>query len=540
MKRPAIRVLCVVFALASALALAGGGGEKSATTTTPSVPAAGNTLPIAKAGSVTLTLACLEGWYSAVSINDVLPIWQEFEKRTGVKIKFQAYSDYDTAMQPRIAAGTELPDIMVVPPSWSNRGVFRAALDGVIIDVGDLVTKYAPNIVKYFAKNPDVKALMTAPDGKLYAIAADVPKDVNGVVAFTLMYRRDWVQKLGMKEPTSVDEWYALWKAFKNKDPNGNGKADEVPLSQGWGSIAYLSGAWGLPAPMPTYWPDANGKVQYLYTTQAYRELLTFASKLYAEDLLEKEMGRSEDEMNSMAGRNILGTYATLCGYIPQLDLASQQGGAGQADWWGAMPPVKGGKLQLVKRDPVWNYYGITKACKDPVVATRWVDYVWGSDDGDLLLNAGFEGQQYTKNADGTIEFLPWVTKNPDGLDVYNALRSLGAHNTILSRTTNPIYLALQKGKKSLQVEQLFISSRVEPFPNVMPTTAEEEVLNAIEPDLNTYMNEMRSKFITGSEPLSKFDDYVKQVEKLRLADLLKVKQAQYERYAKVMATVGK
>lgn len=541
MNRRAILVLCVVFTLCSVLAFGAGGGEKSTTTTGGAAPAAGAALPLVTPGSVTLTFACLEGWYSAVSINDVLPIWKEFEKRTGVKVKFQAYGDYDTAMQPRIAAGTELPDLMVIPPTWGNRGVYRAAQDGVIIELTDLVKKHAPNILAYYAKNPDVRALMTTPDGKLYSIAADVPKDVNGAVASTIVYRRDWLKQLGMKEPTTTGEWYALWKAFKEKDPNGNGKADEVPFSWGWDSVAFLASAWGVPAPMPTYWPDKNGKVQYLYTSPVYRELLTFAHQLYAENLLDKEMGRSEDEINSMAGRNILGSFGTLCGYIPQLDLASQQGGAPQADWWGATPPKKDGTFQLLKRDPVWNHYGITKACKDPVTAVRWVDYVWGSDDGVLLNEAGFEGQQYKKTTDGTvIEYLPFVMKNTDGLDMYNALRSLGASDTILTRTPNFIYMALQKGMKSLQVEQSLMPFRAEPFPNVMPTSAEEGVLNAIEPDLETYRDEMRTKFISGSEPLSRFDEYVKQVEKLRLADLLKIKQAQYDRYTKGMAAAGK
>ena len=55
----------------------------------------------------TLSFACLEGWYSAVTINDNLPSWQKIEENTGVKIAWEANSDYNTAMQPRVAAGQE-------------------------------------------------------------------------------------------------------------------------------------------------------------------------------------------------------------------------------------------------------------------------------------------------------------------------------------------------------------------------------------------------------------------------------------------------
>ena len=88
------------------------------------------TLPIGDGETDNLTVACLEGWYTAVSINDNLEIWQAIEDRTGVKINWEASADYDTVMQPRIAAGSDLPDIFVVPPSMTNTGVYNLAQEG--------------------------------------------------------------------------------------------------------------------------------------------------------------------------------------------------------------------------------------------------------------------------------------------------------------------------------------------------------------------------------------------------------------------------
>ena len=42
--------------------------------------------------------------------------------------------------------------------------------------------------------------------------------------------RQDWLDKLGLAVPTTVDELHDVLLAFKNNDPNGNGKADEIPL----------------------------------------------------------------------------------------------------------------------------------------------------------------------------------------------------------------------------------------------------------------------------------------------------------------------
>ena len=45
---------------------------------------------------------------------------------------------------------------------------------------------------------------------------------MKGVWGFII--REDWVAKLGLKVPETVDEWYAVLTAFRQKDPNGNGK----------------------------------------------------------------------------------------------------------------------------------------------------------------------------------------------------------------------------------------------------------------------------------------------------------------------------
>lgn len=106
----------------------------------------------------TLSFACLEGWYSAVTINDNLPSWQKIEENTGVKIAWEANSDYNTAMQPRVAAGQELPDIMLIPPAWSNSGVYKMALDGTIIPLDELIENTLPTSRRCWMRIPPSRA----------------------------------------------------------------------------------------------------------------------------------------------------------------------------------------------------------------------------------------------------------------------------------------------------------------------------------------------------------------------------------------------
>ena len=165
----------------------------------------------------TLSLTCLEGWYSAVTINDNLPIWQIIEENTGVHIAWEAISDYDTAIQPRVAAGQELADMMLIPPSWSNAGVYKMALDGTIIPLDDLIEEHAPHIKQFLEENPILKGLITAPDGHIYSIC-DAPMFVNDLVVQCALYiREDWLQQLGLEVPKTIEDWYNVLTAFKGK-----------------------------------------------------------------------------------------------------------------------------------------------------------------------------------------------------------------------------------------------------------------------------------------------------------------------------------
>ena len=55
----------------------------------------------------------------------------------------------------------------------------------------------------------------------------DCPTDL---VNTECVVNKDWLNKLGLKKPTTVDELYDVLVAFRDKDPNGNVKKDEIPF----------------------------------------------------------------------------------------------------------------------------------------------------------------------------------------------------------------------------------------------------------------------------------------------------------------------
>ena len=102
-------------------------------------------------------------------------------------------------------------------------------MEGGLIPLEDLIDKYAPNLKKFFEENPRYKKDAIAADGHIYIIP-NYNDYFNLKTTQGYYIRKDWLKKLNLKEPKTVDELYKTLVAFRDKDPNGNGKKDEVPL----------------------------------------------------------------------------------------------------------------------------------------------------------------------------------------------------------------------------------------------------------------------------------------------------------------------
>lgn len=70
-----------------------------------------------------------------------------------------------------------------------------------------------------------------------------------------------------------------------------------------------------------------------------------------------------------------------------------------------------------------------------------------------------------------------------------------------------------------------------EVWPAFTYTVEENKKLASLEADIHKYVSEMKDKFIAESESFDKWDDYVKELEKMGLEEYMKIQQDAYERY---------
>lgn len=480
-----------------------------------------------------LTVGTFDNWYTPASFATNLPIFQEIEKKTGIKIKWDVVppSQYGTAMQTRMAAGKEgLPDIINIPGD-----PVRWGQDGIIIALEDLIEKAAPNTKKYFSQNPEVAALNVAPDGHVYKISTVVTGSTY-INPFAWILRMDWLQKLNLKEPDTTDDWYKILKAFKEQDPNGNGKPDEIPMipQNSWFYLLRWGESWGLKFIYSSGFSVKDGKVSYDYLNPRTKEVLTWLNKLYTEGLIDPEvMSFSSDMHFAKVSRNIVGSALHFISNIAQYENNLAKAGFTGAKYKGQVP-AKGpyGDRLMEGYGPISGNFGITANCKNPELAMKWLDYLYMSEEGIRFTMFGIEGKSYTRDASGKVKLTDYVLKNPEGMGTFDALRALGSWHNLPYIQTEEAYMALFSPFPDL----LDTAAKCKPyitlgFPAVMPTAKESEDQSKIMGDLNTYRDEMVSKFIIGQVPLSEFDNFVKQLKSLGIDQVVAIRQTQYDRF---------
>lgn len=199
-------------------------------------------------------------------------------------VEWNGGETYGKQLNMRIVAG-EMPDI-VQPVNGMEVGL---AKEGALLDMTELLPKYAPNLWNYVPeKTWDVmKSYDPAGEGRIYMIPLVIDYTRHGA-----LIRQDWLDKLELDMPTTQEEFVEVLRAFKTGDPNGNGQADEIPTGgraeARW--MDYLFAMYGIAMweGFPE-WDIYDGELTYSAVTPNMRDALEFISGLYQEGLLDEE-----------------------------------------------------------------------------------------------------------------------------------------------------------------------------------------------------------------------------------------------------------
>ena len=490
--------------------------------------------------------------------------FQELENRLNIKLTIlgpASSDDYNTAVNAMLVSG-EYPDLLYFDWTQYSGGAMAGVEDGVIVPISEIpeYKEKVPNWFKVIEENDEVRRAVTQDDGSIVTFCHWEPNIARSAY-WGYAIRKDWLDRLGLAVPTTVDEAYAVLKAFKEQDANGNGDPnDEIPFSccNWWGTahpgFDTLAAAFSLKvnvmyrdpqAGKITYWTEYNNGENF----KAYVETMR---KWYEEGLIDEEfvsqkydgwtakitgdkvgmffcfpdsVGSWEDSIKQTLKDNAYGNPDDVCiyGLVP---LKGIDGVPYTYDNDNAMVSFAGANQPTVITTAAVKNGHIEKCLE-------LLNYLY-SEEGSELNNWGVEGVSYTKDADGTHHWTEAVTNDPDypmadAVFKY-ALPTLGGWPKAMS------YEAW--GSMNLVVpdqitthKNYALSDTSLDIPSFALNAEEQETYSRIITDVNTAVSEVYLSVITGKKDVAELDALLAQVKSMGIGDAVAAYQSAYDRY---------
>ncbi|OME74496.1 ABC transporter substrate-binding protein [Paenibacillus odorifer] len=477
-----------------------------------------------------MTLKVLTVRWGSMGDNFIQNQWlKDLEKNTNVKIEWQVMSanDWSERKSIMLASGT-LPDIILGSETFGDSDIVNNL--SLFRPFDDYIESYMPNLKAAMQEEPELKKISTFPDGKIYSLPARLP--LRPKSSRQPVINKTWLDKLGLKIPDTIDDLYNVLKAFKERDPNGNGRLDEIPVIEVSND---LISPFGITDLNNNFMVVQDGNVVYYPVSEAYKEGLKWEHKLFVEGLLDKELFTQDETMRSA---KFLNPDAPIVGFSYQWTPDAVFGK--WSDQYITIPPIAGPDG---KRYTIGNPYGmnlernellISTSCKYPEIAARWADQFY-TNEASIQNFWGAIDTVIKKNINGSYTLMdPPMGTSADAWYWDQSLRDFGP-KYVSPVFEKSIFLNPKTGDGlKLQLDKLGSDYTTPPFPDVMYTAEEFQLLPTLTTDIDSYVNTMRAQFIITGKIDEGWAGYVKQLRGMGLEKLVRIRTDAYSRYVNV------
>ncbi len=479
----------------------------------------------ALADGTTFSMAGFDGDDSS-HVWDTNLFFSRMTEKTGVSFTFKEYTNYETWQNTKSAmfSMNQLPDLFFKAELTSAEQI-RYYEAGQLIDLRPYLQEYAPNFYALLQANPEWEKEIALDDGAIVALPT-----VNGLASQNCMWiNKTWLDTLGLELPTDVESFENVLIEFRDKDPNRNGKRDEIPLTfLGPWDLKFLGHAFGIIANDYNMYTDENGKACFAAVGENYRTFITWLNKLYTTGLIDKSGFTTADTMRTISDDKAALTYGIIMSSNPANLVTSTM-----AENYVLLPPLTHEGKQEYRElysKIIPGTFAVTKECKDVGAALSWVDYLYTEEGGRLAL-AGIEGVEYTMTTDGKWDW------NGDSYTVAYDI----AVNNIVSDTGNMPWLVpveFELSYDNASSRNIFTgivemdSYVVKPFPPFKLNAEDQSKITAMQNVLGAYVDSRLGRFVMGQVELNdeNWAAYEKGLEEAGLADFVSFWQAVADR----------
>ena len=294
-------------------------------------------------------------------------------------------SQYDTNVSMVISMGS-LPDIMVVSSQDEVEQLVEAGL------IEDLTESYnnciSDRIRKMYESYGDSLKDMVTYDGKIMALPETNITDGPNLV----WLRKDWMDKLGLSEPHTIDDVVNIVKHFISEDPGNNGvdasgKPNTVGLAVdtdvtgecGYSSEFLLDIIFACFGAYPKQWiMNDDGEIVYGSVTDEAKEALSYINSLYNQGVIDNDfLLRTSTNICELIENGMCGSFFGPW-WAPNNPLANAVSRNPDADWQPYLIATDSdGTTSYHSQNPCYKYVVVRKGYEHPEIAAKMISVMF-------------------------------------------------------------------------------------------------------------------------------------------------------------------
>ncbi|TKR26639.1 extracellular solute-binding protein [Cellulomonas hominis] len=458
---------------------------------------------------------------------------QQWEQDTNIAITWENLPDQVYQEKKNLLlASDDMPDVLF-NTGLTDSDIVQYGDNGTLVPLEGLIEDYAPTLTAILDERPDIRAALTASDGHIYTLPS---VEELGILQYPnfLFINKAWLDALGLPMPKTIDDYRAALEAFATQDPNGNGVADEIPLS--FRTDSFCANPWDLIAALGGQ-PENNdhrivrdGEVEFTADTDGYRAGVQALNEWYDEGLIDPESFSQDDVAYLAKGKSTTPVLGSFFWWE-----AKEMVGEDRLDDYallGVLEGVDGERLASVTNNQEISRgaMAITRANKYPAATMRWADRLF-----DPVMSAqaswGPIGVTLEEDADGILTQIPAPVGTSEG---ERRQQVAPGGPKITTREDFETVVAPEPRAKERQdlVTEFYAPYQANDiYPAVLLSNEELDQVSYAQTDINTLVKEKFASWVVQGGIDKEWDGYVSQLQTLGVEDVTGVYQDAYDRY---------
>ena len=436
MRKTLALVMALVMTMMLLAACGSSGGAGGAASAPVEVPEGGYTFPLAEKAEIS---GLTRFPANTESEPNNRTIYKRLEEKTNVHVNWKAIQadQWGDKIALEMANIKTLPEF-ISPAGLGDADILKYAKQGVIIPLEEYITpELMPNLCKVFEQAPEYKDMCTDENGHIWTLSwieqLGVGKTAIQTIGNMPFINTAWLDFLGLKMPTTVDEFEQVLIAFRDHaaelKEHFNIDGDIIPLAcivnGGNEDCRVLCNGFGEGYGDPDDWRHIvitdDKQVICAATTQGWRDGVEWLHKLYTEGLFDPDAFTQEWSTYVAKGKS--GRYGVCFSWdvanIVGLTMADIQNGTAG---WAPLPMLKADTVNLTPNTgSLTSGFDrgrgavITANAKNPALICAWLDQMYdpiqspqnnwgtyGEDDGfDIfVMGTNDKGEPMLQHAD--------------------------------------------------------------------------------------------------------------------------------------------